>query len=365
MIVLYSVLLFTLSLYSYALIDPNITFINNPLWSRFLEIMLQLGYYQRNNSWIIYVTVVILLFIFHFYFLKTDKKIYPIRLSIVIGGILLLSYPFLSHDFLKYMFDAKIVTVYHQNPYIVPPLSFAKDPWLRFTQWVQQPFRYGPIFLGLSLIPSWLSGGKFFLDFILFKLTNVIFYVVGVYFMTKLNRRWGVFLATQPLLLMDGLVNGHNDVIGLSIMIVGIYFLLKKRQVLSRVILFISAGIKYLTLPIIFLSSKKTSRRNKIVFLFFFFFPLSFLIHAVSSLFQVEIQTWYFIGLLGFIAFYEETLMSLSIFFFGLLMAYYPFIRFGKWITFAGFDVRHIIIVTFFVVNIIFIYIKKKRLLFV
>ncbi len=365
MIILYSLLLIGLSVYSYALIDPNITFINNPLWSKFLETMLQVGYYQRYNSWLIYLVIVILLFVFHYYFSKNEKKFDPFKLSIIIGGILLLSYPFLSHDFLKYMFDAKIVTVYHKNPYIMPPMSFPKDQWLRFTQWIQQPFRYGPIFLVISVVPSWLSRGKFFLDFVLFKLMTVIFYVIGVYWLTKLNSRWGMVLATQPLLIMDGLVNGHNDVVSLSFMTVGVYFLVKKRRIASRLFLLVSAGIKYLTLPIVFLSPRRKSVVNKLIFLFFLLLPLSFLLHVVSSLFQVEIQTWYFIGLLAFIPFYEQTIMSLGIFFFGLLVAYYPFIRYGKWITFVGFDVRHIIIVSFFVANIIFLYIKKKRLLFV
>ena len=60
LIILYFIQLIILSIYSWALIDPNITLVNHPLWSRFLEQMLQLGYYQRQLSSFIYIEILVL-----------------------------------------------------------------------------------------------------------------------------------------------------------------------------------------------------------------------------------------------------------------------------------------------------------------
>ncbi len=360
MIGTYLVLLFGLTLYSYALIDPNITFFNHILWSRFLEMMLPLGYYERYHSWLIYVSIVLLLFFFNYLFVKHEKYINPIKLSIATALILLLSYPFLSHDFLKYMFDAKIVTVYHQNPYITPPFFFTHDPWLRFLHWVEQPFRYGPVFLGVSLIPSWLSGGKFLLSFLFFKATMMAFYLVAVYCLTKLNKRWGIMYASHPLIIIEGLVNGHNDLITATLIIVGMYWLWNEKIKLGRMFLFLSLGIKYFSFPILLLTRNK-SKINLLIFLYFLFLPFSLLLPIMGELTRVEILSWYFINLLVFIPYYENCIFQLSLLFLGLLLSYYPFIRYGVWLKFDGFDVRHIIMVSFFIANIAILLNQKAR----
>jgi len=93
--------------------------INHPLWNWFRSQIINIGYFKRELSWWIYFTIICLLFVFYFLIIKQSKKISPVRLAIIIGGILLFSYPFLSHDFFNYMFDAKILTFYGKNPALV------------------------------------------------------------------------------------------------------------------------------------------------------------------------------------------------------------------------------------------------------
>ena len=355
----YLLILGSLSLYSYALIDPNITFFNHPLWSRFLEWVLQLGYYQRQLSWQIYLGLVILLFVFQFLFVKNYQKINPVKLALLVAGLLLLSYPFLSHDFLKYMFDAKILTFYHKNPYLFRPIDFSYDPWLRFMQWVHQSYRYGWTFLAIIIIPSALSMGKFLLSFVFLKITFAAFYILSVFCLGKMNKRWAIIFATHPLIIIEGLVNGHNDIIGVSLVIIGIYFLFKK-PIIGRLFLLLSIGIKYLTLPTIFLVQNKKSWINKLIFILFIILFFSLLHPVMSTIFMNEILSWYFIILLGFLPFYEEIITKLNVLFFGLLMSYYPFIRFGQWISWNNIQVRHLIIVVFAVINLLLFLILPK-----
>jgi len=47
----------------------------------------------------------------------------------------------------------------------------------------------------------------------------------------------------------------------------------------------------------------------------------------------MEIQPWYFLSLFVFIPYFGGFIEKLSILFVGLLLSYYPFIRFGDWTT--------------------------------
>ncbi|MBI3366235.1 hypothetical protein HY041_01230, partial [Candidatus Roizmanbacteria bacterium] len=190
MIILYVMALFGFLFYSYALVDPNLTFINHPVWNQFRNIVLPLGYFQREQSWYVYLALILLFFLFNLFFIKKYKEMDVLKIAFIIGGILLFAYPFLSHDLFNYLFDAKIVTFYHQNPYFLKPLDFPNDQWLRFMHWTHRTYPYGPVFLGLSLIPSFLSLGKFILSFLFFKTTIVVFYLLTVFCLQKMNKKW-------------------------------------------------------------------------------------------------------------------------------------------------------------------------------
>lgn len=351
----YSLLLIFFSVYSYALIDPNLTLIQSPIWVSFRNSLVDLGYYHRDVSWLLYLAGVLLLFIFSYLFLKKYRQVDPFRLSIIIGAIMLFSYPFLSHDFFNYMFDAKIVTWYQQNPYFFRALDFPNDQWLRFMHWTHRTYPYGPLFLLMTLIPSFLSFGKFLLSFLLFKAMFVGFYLLSVYCLQKLNKKWALIFATSPLILVEGLVNGHNDLIGVSLALVGIYFLLKGQELKSRLFLVSSAGIKYITLPLIFLS-KKHKR--------FHYLAIAGLVAVLIYLsFRGGIQPWYFLNIFVLVPFSEKYVTKMNIFFLGLLVSYYPYIRLGGWDTIDNVNLKHSIIMVFFIIgSVVFLYqeVRKK-----
>jgi len=355
--VFYSALIFLFSIYSYSLVDPNITLLSNDGWTVFRNLMVQLGYYQRQWSVFIFVVFLILLTSFYLFFKKNSTRFNPLKLALIVGLITLIAYPFLSHDFFNYLFDAKIFTFYHQNPYLHRGLDFPYDPWIRFMHWTHRTYPYGPVFLGLTIIPSFLSFGKFILSYFFFKLLWLTFYFLSVFYLKKLNNKWAVTFATHPLILIEGLVNLHNDFIGLALAMIGIYFLLKtKKKWASRGLFILSGGIKYITLPLIVLF-KKNKRINYLILL-----TVSALL-AYLSFFR-EIQPWYFLALFAFIPFFEGLIAKLDIFFFGLLLSYYPYIAFGGWDKAWKVQIKHQIILAFLVVNAIYFLflIGKKEL---
>ncbi len=341
---LYIIVLSVLTIYSYALIDLNLTLINHSFWENFRSYIIQLGYFKRNLSVNIYLVLVICLFLLNY--LVVRSKISPLRIALVIGIITLFSYPFLSHDFFNYMFYGKILAFYHKNPYLYRPFDFSHDPWLRFMHWTHVTYPYGPVFLVIVTISSFLSFGKFILGLFFLKFIFFVFYLISIYLASKIERKWALMMATSPLIIIEGLVSSHNDLIALTLGVIGIYYLFKQRAILARLMFIFSAGIKYITLPLIFLT-----RFNK---------KINYLVFAglISILFYLsiksEIQPWYFLAVFILFPFLKKTFFHLNIFFAGLLFSYYPYIRFGGWDKVYKVQFKHNIIIFFLVANIFF-----------
>ena len=353
MLIFYVLLIVALQIYSFALIDPNLTLVNHPWWVLFRDQLVYFGYYMRESSWYTYLAILILLFISHLFFVKNYKKYNPLVVGGIIGFILIFSYPFLSHDFFNYIFDAKIFTYYHQNPYTHIPANFAGDEWLRFMHWVHRPYPYGPSYLVLSFIPSFLGLGKFILNFLFFKIFSVIFYLLGIYYLQKLDKRIALIFATHPLIILEGLVSAHNDLIGVSLAIIGIYYLEQRRQILSRIFLVLSAGIKFITLPVILLKRKRLTWNHLV-----FFLQILLLVYLS---FTREIQPWYFLTLFVYLPYYKKFISWSNIFLFGLLLSYYPFIALGQWDK-EKVGIKMSIIFVSLGINVAYLFIKRKEL---
>ena len=358
MITIFIILLSLFSLYSYALIDPNITLISHPIWTNFRNVMVQLGYHQRYNSALYFTLLVAALGVFNYFATKEYKRINILKLALGAALVSLISYPFLSHDFFNYLFDAKILTFYHQNPYLHKAIDFPADPWLRFMHWTIRAYPYGPTFLPITLVPSFLAFGKFILNMWFFKSMFAAFYFLAVYFLNKVDKKIAVFFATQPLIIVEGLINSHNDLIAVSLGVIGVYYFLENISKKSALMFALSAGIKYLTAPLLLLAlpikSKHFRERNVLIS----FISALLLILYIS--YTSEIQPWYFLNLLIFLPFYKDLLMNFSFFFTGLVLAYYPFVRHGDW-TAQTISQKHNIIWIFFIANLLY-YIVRKRL---
>jgi hypothetical protein len=341
---------FTLSFYSFFLIDPSLTLINHPLWEKIRAFFVDFGYFQKDKSSLIYIILVSLLFLNYLFLIKKSSRLNVMKLSVILGVLSIFSYPFLSRDFFNYLFDAKILTFYGKNPYFFKPADFSFDPWLRFMHWTHRTYPYGPVFLLITIFPSFLSLGKFILSFIFFKIMWVFFYLLAVYFLQKINKNIAIIFAFHPLVLIEGLINNHNDLIGVSLSIVGIYYLVKNKNILARLYLILSSGIKYITLPLIFLS-KNNKKINYLVLIAIFsiLFYLSF---------YKEIQPWYFLVLFSFLPFFPSLTNHLNIFLFGLLFSYYPYLRYDFWNEEKNIILKHQIILFFLLLNVAFLLIK-------
>lgn len=257
-----------LSWWSFALVDPNLTLLNQA-W--FVQWQTQRWMWGGNSVQVVqYYLVTLMLWVMSYagvvYSWRRWPKLFSLQTSVfvlgIIGIILFIGQNALSHDIFNYLFNAKMVWVYQGNPHQQVALDFPQDDWIRFMHNVHTPAPYGWLWTGLSLIPFSLSGGKFLLALLAMKL----FMVVGlVWFLWALWRlihslypsesgwRWGL-VAFHPLLLIETILNGHNDV-WMMAPVLTIISLVQQRKhfsfsgkLLILILWTFSIGIKFATL---------------------------------------------------------------------------------------------------------------------
>jgi predicted membrane-bound dolichyl-phosphate-mannose-protein mannosyltransferase len=134
-----------------------------------------------------------------------------------------------------------------------------------------------------------------------------------------------VFFALNPLVVIESVVSAHLDIGMVAFSYLFLLLLLKKQKVYSLSALSLSVGIKYVTLVLIPLLLTGFNR-NFIVFLMIF--------GTLGVLAQIEIQPWYLLWTLPFLAFYPDKkwVWPMGIAFsFGLLLRYAPYFYFGHW----------------------------------
>ena len=142
---LYFLVIFALFLYSFTQIDLSLTFSRIDFLRNLVKSFQYIGYFNRPISTYIYVGLLALLFGFYIYFLKLAqnkriKRDLVWKLIIATIVILLFSYNAFSYDLFNYIFDAKIFTHYHMNPYLHKALDFPGDPMLSFMRWTHRAY---------------------------------------------------------------------------------------------------------------------------------------------------------------------------------------------------------------------------------
>src|SRR3990167_10397767 len=360
-LIIVSVLLYGfLTLFSYAYVDLNLTLSQNPLIIHFVKTMQQLSYFNRPAATYIYILFVICAFVFFVYNLwlfKSDKlTLSYLRKSVILTTLILVfAYPFLSSDLFNYLFDAKIILVYHVSPYTHKPLDFPTDEWLRFMRWTHRYSPYGPLWLIASLIPAVLGFGKFILNFFAFKIFIALFHLINSFLifkiLTKLNSKFSTFgtafYALNPLFLIEGVANAHNDVVLATFIILPLYFLVNKKFALSYVSLIAGVAVKYipiLNLPWLIWMNLASPKKDVQQFIILNIITLTIFTYLFSSFritvpfvssgaTQVQFQPWYLFWTLPLFSLIPQmglVLMAIAISF-GSSLRYLPFLYYGEW----------------------------------
>jgi hypothetical protein len=350
--VMYFVSVFSLFLYSFTQIDLSLTFSRIEFLRNIISSFQQIGYFNRPLSTYIYIGLVILLFGFYIYFLKRAKekkltKSFIWKLILATAGLLVFSYNAFSYDLFNYIFDAKIFTHYHMNPYLHKALDFPSDPMLSFMRWTHRVYGYGPMWLVLTIPFSFIGMNLFLPTFFLFKIMIGAGYVGSVYFIGKILKKIKpeheilgmVFFGLNPLILIESLVSAHIDITMAFFSLFAAYKLTEKKYVLAVLLLLFSVGIKFSTfvlIPLFAYIVYLIIRKKNINWPMVFGISILLLIATIflSSKYSGNFQPWYLVLPLSFSAFlaykYYVFISGVILSFFALLN-YAPYLYLGNW----------------------------------
>ena len=336
---LYALGALSLFLYSYTQVDLGLTLSRATMWQTVQKWFQSIGYFNRPLSTFIYLCILAVFFVLYAVAIHGigKKKLTGRELLVIIGVVAFItcfSYPAFSYDFFNYLFTAKTILIYHKNPYIVIPLQFSGvEPWLSFMHWTHLPTAYTPLWILVTLLPYMLGFGYFLLTLWSLKIAVAVAYLAAVWaiymILTRVdgnNAILGVAIfALNPLIIIESLVSGHNDILMMALALWAIVLFQKGQKWTSWFVLSLSVAMKLMTL---FLIPAFFTRWNRKVAL------ACMVVGFMVVVSQREVLGWYWVWVVPFVALVPDlwpiTIISTGVSL-GLLLRYAPFLYLGNW----------------------------------
>jgi|GEM_PF-276962 len=368
--IFYLLIIVAVFLYSFTQIDLSLTFSRILFLRNLVKSFQYIGYFNRPLSTYLYASILGALFLFYgiFLFLAKKNRLEPKffwQLLFITTILLTFSYNAFSYDIFNYMFDARIITHYHQNPYFHKALDYPGDPMLSFMHWTQRMYPYGPFWLILTVPLSFL-GLQFFLPtFFLFKVLASASFLGSVYYIGKISRKiplspsshlrphpdpllkgegkypgvfHQIFFAFNPLVLIESVVSAHLDIVMIFFCLWAFYLLLEKRYVVSWFWFLFSVGIKFATgflAPVfLFITAVQLKKRRVAWQPVLLAAVICLILTVVVASVRTTFQAWYWLLPLSFAAFLSERYFIVFPSFIITLFAmftYIPFLYTGNW----------------------------------
>lgn len=360
----YTIFLILVLYCSYYFIDPNLGYLQ---W-----FYLHFKFQSQVEKVVILFLIQIIFFSFYILFLwlykkkKLKSKDGVVLISITVL-CLLFAYPAVySYDIFNYLATAKVAFFYRENPYVIMPIEFSGEPFLAFMHAPNKVALYGPGWIILTLLPLLVGGGNFILTLFTFKALVVSFYLLLLYMLYKISRSLYpvLFFGLNPLVVIETLWSGHNDIVMMALLMTGYYMYLNKRKIIGFIFFFFSVFIKYATLillPVLLVLKYRNLRRSinqKLLFRWTMYGMIA--IFFLSTL-REEIYPWYAIWFLPFVALAgkKNEKMLAIVFSFCLELRYFPYMIF---LTHFGLTPIIKIFITFVPVTLLILYLYFKKL---
>lgn len=295
-----------LAIVSFGFVDPNMVLSTHPLFVAIHTPLYQLVYQNRPIMTGLFLALLSLLFFCYLYILKHAGNLSFLRakvLPMILVSVLLLvfSYPALSYDLFNYMTTAKVAYTHHENPYLVMPIEIANEPYLSFTRAANKVALYGPVWILITAIPHAIGLSSIWGTIIAFKALNACMFVIFAFLIYKMSKSWKnvLFFVLNPLVLIEVLVSGHNDIYMMVFAVLGLHFWTKHgtgNKIAGSMALLASMLIKGATvvlLPLLFF--KKWSKDRLILVGYCLLAAVFFLVAPLRE----ELYPWYAVWLVG------------------------------------------------------------------
>lgn len=240
--------------------------------------------------WVFIILVTLMLAYYAIFRLRIELNRPILRYVLIFMLILTFSMPLFSADIGSYLISSRNFVLYHTNPYVTPLNYFNKDIWVNYMGsiwWMSYPSIYGPVSLFLSALVVFLTHSSIYLSLIAYKILVLISILFSIHLFRKLDsshkKSSTLLLIMNPILLLNILLDGHNDAFVLLSLMAFLYFLEQKQVGKSFIALLGGIFVKFtsiILLPSLFIINRKidwikiisTVALVSIIFLLFLFY---------------------------------------------------------------------------------------------
>lgn len=264
-------------LLSVALISPSIIYMLKG--RKMIDLVSSFTFFFTYSTWeitpekvigtILFVGIFIALAFAYYKIIKNHKKEFTngkkVATFVTIVSILFfIMLPLTSTDVFYYIGTGWSEAHYKVNPYytsvndvMAETEEAANDEMLLKMKgiWSGQTIVYGPVWPLVCKILSGLSMGNLFLALFIYKIFNLGLHLINTYLIYKITNKRNIFAliyGLNPLILFDGLANVHNELLLIFLILLGLYFYVKKKNVALTVIsLALASAVKYVAILLI------------------------------------------------------------------------------------------------------------------
>lgn len=278
---------------------------------------------SRATQTILYIVILAILAIAYFTIVKRRKEIFKNIKEVfifiaIISLIFVAVLPFTSSDIFYYLGVGRIDSKYHQNPYYTTIKEFVEQgensKYLQTDKVLEQGYNnywadttvvYGPVWQLVCKLVAGASFGNIDFALLIFKLLNAFVHLCNCYLIYKISHKkiFTLLYGLNPLVLIEGIACVHNDIFVVLFMLLALYFLTKKKNLVATVaFLAIATAIKYfaiILLPFViiyyFRKEKPLKRFEKciqygLIFLIVFAIPYIFYVRDAQVLSGLFVQ---------------------------------------------------------------------------
>lgn len=278
---------------------------------------------SRATQTILYIVILAILAVAYFAIVKRRKEIFKNIKEVfifiaIISLIFVAVLPFTSSDIFYYLGVGRIDSTYHQNPYYTTIKEFVEQgensKYLQTDKVLEQGYNnywadttvvYGPVWQLVCKLVAGVSFGNIDFALLIFKLLNAFVHLCNCYLIYKISHKkiFTLLYGLNPLVLIEGIACVHNDIFVALFMLLALYFLTQKKNLVATVaFLAIATAIKYfaiILLPFViiyyFKEEKPLKRFEKciqygLMFLIVFAIPYIFYVRDAQVLSGLFVQ---------------------------------------------------------------------------
>jgi len=236
------------------------------------------------SRWVSGSTCIVIALLTGLYFLGIPLvRTTPVRTIVIFAVIFAIlgfvAGPFDSTDVFFYIAHGWAQAHYSGNPYahrlrdipnsIQDPMIASRWMSLNVNPWLDEPMPYGFVFAHLTYGLAWLGGGNWWFTFALFNLLNLAIHAAVSFLLWKTaglipgaEPKLILYLYTwSPLIVLQFLVNVHNDIIMASLIVLAFFLLMTERVVWVLPILVTAGLVKYAAFALVPLAVAFVVRR--------------------------------------------------------------------------------------------------------